>query len=159
MDGVLTDFNKRFGELFGGRPEQTEDRKVHFHDNWDAFVQGGNFGTLDMHPDATKLLEAVETLNVPVEILSSSGGRKYHDCVTLQKEAWLRNHGIEYKANIVPGGWLKANWAKPWHILIDDSEHVVEPYIDAGGTAILHYDIDVTIKKLYELHLEWVGGQ
>lgn len=159
MDGVLTDFDKRFTELFGGRPEQSEDRKEHFYTNWPAFVEGGNFGTLEMHPGAPKLLEAVRSLNVPVEILSSSGGKKYHECVTLQKEAWLRDHGIEFKPNIVPGGWLKAEWAKPWHILIDDSAHVVDPYIAAGGTAILHYDVDLTIKRLYELHLEWAGGQ
>lgn len=159
MDGVLTDFDKRFGELFGGRPEESEDRKAHFYSNWNAFVEGGNFGTLEMHPGAPKLLEAVRALNVPVEILSSSGGKKYHECVTLQKEAWLRDHGIEYKANIVPGGWLKAEWAHPWHILVDDSAHVVAPYIEAGGTAILHHDVDLTIKKLYELHLEWSNGQ
>lgn len=159
MDGVLTDFNKRFTELFGGRPEQTEDRKEHFYKNWPTFVEGGNFATLEMHPDAPRLLEVVRSLNVPVEILSSSGGKKYHECVTTQKEAWLRDHGIDYKPNIVPGGWLKAEWAKPWDILIDDSAHVVEPYIKAGGTAILHYDIDVTVKKLYELHHEWITGQ
>ena len=71
----------------------------------------------------------------------------------------LFRSGIPYKANIVPGGSKKAAFASPWNILVDDTDHVIEKYRSAGGTAILHYDIDVTIKELSRLHLEWHGGQ
>jgi hypothetical protein len=71
----------------------------------------------------------------------------------------LCNNAISYKANVVPGGSKKAELAHPWHILVDDTERVVEKYRAAGGTAILHYDIDVTLKELSRLHLEWQGGE
>jgi hypothetical protein len=159
MDGVLTDFEKRYEELFGVRPIEVQHRTKHFWSNWQEFINGGNFKTLEKHKYADRLLEFVSTLGVPVEILSSSGGQQNHECVTTQKVAWLCNHGIPYKANIVPGGSKKAEYAHPWHILVDDTQHVVEKYRAAGGTAVLHYDIDTTIAELSKLYLEWRGGE
>ena len=37
--------------------------------------------------------------------------------------------------------------------------NVVEKYRAAGGTAILHHDVDVTIRELSRLYLEWQGGE
>jgi len=161
LDGVLANFDKQYAILYGERPRDVEKRTKHFYDNWDDFVLGGNFAKLEMLPGAHKLITAVKSIGVPVEILSSSGGPKHHICVTTQKLAWLRDNGIDFKPNIVPGGWRKAEYAQPWHVLVDDSAHVIEPYRKAGGTAILHSDetVDETVKKLYDLHLEWVGGQ
>jgi hypothetical protein len=159
MDGVLTDFEKRYDELFGVRPEEVKARTKHFWSNWKAFIEGENFKTLEKHKDADTLLHFVHELRVPIEILSSSGGEQFHAEVTSQKIEWLCNNGIPYKANIVPGGSKKAELAKPWHILVDDTAHVVEKYRAAGGTAILHYDISVTLKELSRLHLEWQGGE
>ena len=159
MDGVLTDFEKKYEELFGVRPKEVSGRTKHFWENWDTFVKGGNFVHLEKHEGADKLLTFVNMLGVPVEILSSSGGQTHHEYVTTQKIAWLCNHGIPFKANIVPGGSKKALYAKPWNILVDDTDRVVEEYRAAGGTAILHYDVDVTIRELSRLHLEWQGGE
>lgn len=159
MDGVLTDFEKRYEELFGIRPAEVQSRTKHFWDNWQEFIRGGNFKTLEKHKGADALLSYVSSLGVPVEILSSSGGEQNHECVTTQKIAWLCNNGIPYKANIVPGGSKKASYAHPWHILVDDTERVVEKYRAAGGTAVLHHDVDETISQLSKLYLEWRGGQ
>jgi hypothetical protein len=148
MDGVLTDFEKRYDELFGVRPSEAQARTSHFWRFFEEFITTGQFKTLEKHKDADKLLHFVHTLGVPVEILSSSGGPKHHDCVVAQKEAWLRNNGITYKANIVPGGSKKAELAHPWHILVDDTLHVIEKYRAAGGTAVHHYDINVTLNEL-----------
>lgn len=159
MDGVLTDFEKRYEELFGVRPVEVKHRTKHFWDNWEAFIKGKNFKTLDKHKGADELLAFVKTLDVPVEILTSSGGKEFHEEVEAQKIVWLCDNGIPYKANVVPGGKKKAEFAGPWNILVDDTEHVVENYRAAGGTAILHYDADVTIRELSRLYLEWQGGQ
>lgn len=159
MDGVLTDFEKRYDELFGVRPEEIKARTKHFWSNWKTFIEGENFKTLEKHKDADTLLHFVHELRVPVEILSSSGGHEFHDTVTSQKIEWLCNNTIPYKANIVPGGSKKAELAHPWHILVDDTARVVEKYRAAGGTAILHYDINITLKELSRLHLEWRGGE
>jgi len=159
MDGVLTNFEKRYDELFGIRPSEQNARTSHFWRHFEQFIVEGNFRTLEKHPDADKLLQFVHEMRVPVEILTSSGGEKYHEQVTQDKITWLCNNGIPYKANVVPGGSKKAMFADPWHILIDDTPHVVEKYRAAGGTAILHYDINVTLKELAQLHLEWQGGE
>ena len=159
LDGVLADFDKQYTKLFGDWPEDVDKRHKHFYKHWDEFASGDNFEKLELLPDATILLKAVDTLKVPVEILSSSSGGKYHEDVTKQKLIWLKKHNINYKANIVKSGEDKAKFAAPWNILIDDTPLVVEAYRKAGGTAILHKNAHDTIKKLYELYLEWMGGQ
>jgi hypothetical protein len=159
MDGVLANFDKQYELLFGVRPKEVSKRAKHFSENWDAFVIGNNFTKLDLFPGAAKLMAYADSLHVPVEILSSSGGTKWHFKVSAQKHEWLRDHGIKYKVNIVPGGHKKAEFAGPWNILIDDTLRVVENYRKAGGTAILHTDADKTIAELSKLYLEYQGGQ
>lgn len=159
MDGVLTDFEKRYIELYGARPIDVNTNTTHFWRHFDEFITTGQFKTLEKHKDADKLLQFVHELRVPVEILTSSGGEQHHECVTAQKEAWLRNNSITYKANVVPGGSKKAAFAHPWHILVDDTQHVVEKYRANGGTAILHYDIEVTLNQLAKLHTLWLKDE
>jgi len=159
MDGVITDFVTQYESLFGKRPSDNSQREKEFSNNWDVYVTGGNFVKQPKMPDADKLLKYINGLNVTIEMLSSSGGEKYHECVVAQKMAWLRNNGIMYKANIVTNGSKKAEFASPWNILIDDTEDVVQNYRSAGGTAILHRDAYSTIKELSLLVLEWNGGQ
>ena len=159
MDGVLADFAGRYFELYGVRPGETRAQKEHFWKNWRNFVEGKNFETLELNEGAVELLAYVASLDVPVEILSSSGGGDLHDVVVPQKLKWLESKGIPYKANIVPGGAKKAAFATPWNILVDDTERVVNTYRAAGGPAILHKGTSDTIKQLSKFHLEWRGGQ
>ena len=150
MDGVIANFEKRYHELFNQSPEEGRDRKE-FGKNWPVFVQGGNFSTLDKWPGADELLKVVHDYHkkgVKVEILSSSGGEKFHGEVTAQKLKWLRKHGITYKANIVPGRKHKKDWADANSILIDDTPDVIDDFNKAGGIGILHKDLGETLKKL-----------
>jgi predicted secreted acid phosphatase len=150
LDGVLCDFEKRYTELFDSTPKEARDRKE-FHPNWKTFVKEKNFEKLDWFPGGKELLKYVESLNVPIEILSSSGGEKFHGEVTAQKIHWLRNHGISYKANIVSGRKKKKEFAEPNAILIDDTEDVIDDFNNAGGIGILHKDSGKTIEKLKAL--------
>lgn len=159
MDGVLADFNKEYERMFGPRPESIDERSTHFYQNWDEFITSGGFSRLDKLASADELLKFVRSLNVPIEILSSSGGEKYHELVVNQKVRWLKSNGIEYVANIVPGGDKKAHFAHPWNILVDDTEHVIKNYRKAGGTAVHHKEIGDTLAQLSKLYLEWQGGQ
>lgn len=150
MDGVIANFEKRYYELFSQTPEEGRDRKQ-FSTNWPVFVLGGNFANLEKWPGADELLKVVEDYHnkgVKVEILSSSGGEKFHEEVTAQKLSWLRNHGITYKANIVPGRKHKRDWANADSILIDDTPDVIEAFNKAGGIGILHKDLGETLKTL-----------
>lgn len=154
MDGVFADFEKRYHELFDSSPSESRDRKE-FGKNWTQFVLGKNFETLDKWPGGDELLAFIKDISakhgIEVEMLSSSGGEKYHGEVTAQKIIWLRKHDIPYKANIVPGRKLKKNYATPDTVLIDDTEDVISDFNRAGGIGILHKDVKDTIKKLKEL--------
>lgn len=150
MDGVLSAYHKRWWELFGEVPLRVmETDKALFNKHWDEMVSGKNFETLEMLPGAQKLLDAVKSYGVPWEILSSGGTSRYEE-VKQQKITWLRNHGIDAPVNIVRKGPLKAEFADYWHILVDDTKHVVDAYGAAGGRYIHHKDdtVDETIAML-----------
>jgi hypothetical protein len=88
---------------------------------------------------------------VEVEILSSSGGQKYHREVAEQKIEWLADKGIPFKANIVSGRKAKAEYATPESILIDDTHDVIQGFIAAGGIGVHHKDIGNTLMMLDKL--------
>ena len=147
MDGVLCDFDQRWQLLFGETPAQTR-AKNKFSPNWDIFVTTEQFATLDPFPGWINLLSAVNSYNVNLEILSSSGGEKFHTEVTAQKKKWLNEHGINIPVNIVPGRRLKSQYATANTLLIDDTPDVIMGFHEAGGYAIQHDSAERTIKML-----------
>ena len=149
LDGVVANFDKRWLELFNETPGSSRNRK-HFSPNWEQFIRNGNFATLDLFPGAEYLLEFVRSVDhmVNVEILSSSGGKTFHNEVAIQKNEWLMKLDVSYTRNFVPGRILKRNYATPDSILVDDTEDVIEEFNKAGGIGILHRDASVTIELL-----------
>jgi phosphoglycolate phosphatase-like HAD superfamily hydrolase len=155
MDGVLCDFEERYSKLFNETPSATRDKK-NFSPNWRKFVKGENFSTLKWYPGGRELLSFIRNYPVEVQILSSSGGEKFHDEVTAQKVKWLQDNEIDYEPNIVPGRGLKKDYARPDVILIDDTESNIDDFNAAGGYGILHKDVEKTkemLKKLLESSL------
>ena len=151
MDGVLCDFEKRFTELYGKDALGSRDRK-NFTTNWPNFIMDGNFESLEWFPGGKELLDFIQNeTDWEVEILSSSGGEKFHTEVAAQKVVWLCNNGIPYKANIVPGRKHKTAYATPETILIDDTEDIIVNFNAAGGLGILHKDANETLAKLRTL--------
>lgn len=152
MDGVLTNFNKKFEELFGEfGPDRSVGRK-HFLKHWSSFIEQKAFEDLEILPGAVAILDKISNLTVDVEILSSSGGPEFHDEVERQKKVWLKNNGINFKANIVPGSDKKAAYARTNTLLIDDTEYVIDSFRKAGGM-VIHHDhlfIDITLKSIEE---------
>jgi hypothetical protein len=147
MDGVLCDFEKRYTELYNEAPNSSRDKK-NWSKNWTDFIMTKQFETLDIFPGAIELLRYVRRTELPIEILTSSGGVKYHDLVAEQKDIWLKKQGLAYKRNVVPGRGLKASYATPNTILIDDTEDVIVAFNKAGGIGILHKDIGKTLQTL-----------
>jgi hypothetical protein len=88
--------------------------------------------------------------NLDVEILSSSGGNKYHDLVVEQKNNWIKTFNLpeQWKVNIVAGRKKKAEFATPDSVLIDDTLDVIEAFNKAGGIGIHHKDVGNTIMLL-----------
>jgi len=151
MDGVLCNFEKRFTELYGKDALGARDRK-NFTTNWPNFIMDGNFESLEWFPGGKELLDFIQNeTDWEVEILSSSGGEKFHSEVAAQKVVWLCDKGIPYKANIVPGRKHKTAYATPETILIDDTEDIIVNFNAAGGVGILHKDINETLAKLRTL--------
>ena len=151
MDGVLCNFEKRFTELYGKDALGSRDRK-NFTTNWPNFIMDGNFESLEWFPGGKELLDFIQNeTDWEVEILSSSGGEKFHSEVAAQKVVWLCNNGILYKANIVPGRKHKTAYATPETILIDDTEDIIVNFNAAGGLGILHKDANETLAKLRTL--------
>ena len=151
MDGVLCNFEKRFTELYGKDALGARDRK-NFTTNWPNFIMDGNFENLEWFPGGKELLDFIQNeTDWEVEILSSSGGEKFHSEVAAQKVVWLCNNGIPYKANIVPGRKHKTAYATPETILIDDTEDIIVNFNAAGGLGILHKDTNETLAKLRTL--------
>mgnify|MGYP003704745661 CR=1 FL=1 len=147
MDGVISNFMKRYEELYHEFPDRHTNSKE-FGENFENFIKTGNFATLDLMPDAKALLSYLRTLKVPIEILSSTGMKKNHTEVSRQKEIWLNKHKIAYPTNFVAGKQLKKNYADATSIIIDDTPSVIEQWRQAGGVAILHTDADTTIAIL-----------
>jgi hypothetical protein len=162
MDGVLSDFNKRYKEVFKQKALSSRERGEKHDDKWNQFVEGKNFETLDWYPGGQELLKYIISLDIPVEILSSSGGRMHHEEVKRQKKVWLKSHNIDFLANIVPGRHLKANYAKSDIILIDDTQDVIDDFNTAGGIGILHKDtaktIDIVQSVLDDTYIKVYNG-
>ena len=152
MDGVLCDFEKRYIELFNDSPEGEDRANKNRSKNWDHFVETEQFKTLDWFPGGQELLNYVEDLNVPIEILSSTGGPKYHAEVRGQKYYWLNANKVWVDSkNIVPGRRIKRFFSFPGNILIHDTLDVVDEFNQYGGKAILHRNTKETIKALESL--------
>jgi hypothetical protein len=155
MDGVLCDFHKRYHEMFhyepGGEGLENERDRKEFSPNWKKFIETKQFATLDWFPGGKELIQYVDSLGVQVEILSSSGGIRNHTEVRDQKTEWLRNNGLNYPVNIVPGRRIKKYFSYHNNVLIDDTLDVIESFNEGPGVAILHKDVNVTIQELQSI--------
>ena len=96
-------------------------------------------------PDARKLLDFLDVLNIPKEILSSTARVETHSIIAPQKARWLAAHNIAYKQNFVPGKGHKYKYATPNSIIIDDTKSVIEDWNKAGGIGIHHMNSEYTI--------------
>jgi hypothetical protein len=101
-----------------------------------------------LYPGALDLISYLNSVNIPKEILSSTGYDRVLREVSLQKQEWLHKHGIDYKANFVPGKKFKYKYATPNSIIIDDTVSVIDDWNKAGGIGILHKDVISTVSTL-----------
>lgn len=152
MDGVLSDFDKRYFELFGVPSLHLREIGKHkeYRKNWKQFVEGDNFTLLDFAPGAQELIFFLNSLKVEKVILSSSAGFEFYENILMQKITWLKKRGINWAPIIVPGKRYKKGFANRESILIDDTSANIMDFIEAGGNAVLHKDYKHTINKVTE---------
>lgn len=147
MDGVISDWELQFKRYSGGVPVETYDAE-HGKKNRFKFVDKNcpeYYSSMPWMKDGRLLYNFVS--NLPVEILSHAPTNLAY----VGKKQWLANNNIDIKANLVPHRNLKAKFATPDSILIDDREDNVNDFIKAGGKAILHKSAIDTINKLKEM--------
>lgn len=156
LDGVLVNFPKKALEVAGVLPDHKPENKELRRDFWKAIgahVRAGNKFFEDMEPldDAFVLWEFLKTLEVPKVICSATG---HLVGASEEKRAWVRahlGHETANSARFVRDGHLKAQYATPTTILIDDRPKVLAPFIEAGGIGILHTSAESTIAQLKEI--------
>jgi hypothetical protein len=151
MDGVICDFQNRYKKLFDSLPERDDKTKT-FHKNFDKFIEGRNFATLEMMEGSITLIHTLEKLyeeqGIVTEILSSTASEKRHETIKEQKEEWLKTHGITFKQNFVPGKSLKYLFAEQTALIIDDTVSVIDDWRRHGGQAIWHNNVPATLAML-----------
>lgn len=146
MDGVLSDFENRYRELFNHEPGEKRDDK--FSDRWRLFIDGNNFATLETFPGYKELLTYLDSIPLQKAILSSTGGFNDHNNICKQKTKWLKDHNINYPAIFVPGKQFKSGYANSKSVLIDDTLSIITSFSKAGGSAIHHIDVNETINYM-----------
>jgi len=148
MDSVICDFDKRYIELYG---EKSAKMTVKSEKQFQEFINGQNFATLDLYPGALSLLKFLRSLPIPVDMLSSSASPEYHEEISRQKKIWLDTHQITFHPIFVPGKHLKAQYATPNSILIDDDDQNIKDWNAAGGIGVLHKNelSTICILKMY----------
>ena len=146
MDGVIANFEKCYSERYGYISETQ--RRTQFITNFIDFIATKQFETLELLPDGQLLIDALNSLDIPKEILSSYAHENNELTVPPQKEFWLAKHNITWPQNFVPGKDHKYKWARPDTIIIDDTLSVIEDWRRAGGIAIHHTDAATTLVEL-----------
>ena len=154
LDGVLADFpgavKERFGREIHEIPKNVLWSKIqHYNDNHEPW-----FYSLPKMRDADILWGYLTENFKNVEILSASGTTPRD--APGQKKAWVGNHfGWDVRTNIVSSASEKAAFAKPNALLIDDTARAVNPFIKAGGIAVLHTSARSTISALNVMVDDW----
>lgn len=147
MDGVIADFHNRYTERYRMTPERA-DNSGEFGKLFAKFIADREFATLDLMEDANELLNFLNKIKVPKEILSSTARVEHHSSISAQKDEWLKHHNINYVQNFVPGKHLKYRFATQNSIIIDDTQSVINDWNKAGGIGIHHTSANYTIAML-----------
>ena len=149
MDGVLTDFKKRFMKYSTLTPEEYRDQ----YDNdrfWNLIKKGGvgYWAGMDWMPDGKRLWSFVKHLNPT--ILSAPSREEESK---IGKRLWIKRHIPGTKTILTPAA-MKQNHSGENRILIDDTARNIADWESQGGIGILHTDAFSTIAKLKEIGYE-----
>jgi len=149
MDGVLTDFDKRF-EYFGGLTPDEYQAKFSKSQFWKLIDDKVGFefwAKMPWIPDGKQLWSYIEKykpmlLSAPSQKPSSRYG----------KRVWV-NDNLPGVKLILAKRENKQDYSKPNRILIDDRADNIEEWKSKGGIGILHTSAADTIEKLKQIGL------
>ena len=152
MDGVITDFDKRFTDLAGMGPREYESSfgKDKFWDFIDSKEKGGGVGFwvgMPWMPGGPELYNRVSQYD---HALLSSPSRS--ESSRIGKHQWKKKYTPSSKL-ILALARNKQNYADGNNILIDDRESNIRQWREAGGIGILYKSADQVNKELDKLGL------
>lgn len=129
LDGLFSDFEEGFKKVSGYYPKEVAKGKL-----WGTIHRAEHFFyNLPMIKESKKLWQVVEPTD-PIFLTglpSSAQGKE-------DKIRWVHKHyGDQYEVIVVPKK-EKRNYAKPNHILIDDTHSNVNEWNADGGIGIFH---------------------
>jgi 5'(3')-deoxyribonucleotidase len=150
MDGVIADFSAGAYEVLGKSKDQVSTsqfwKEISRHDKHVSPF----FENLPVMNDAHELMNFVTSNFERYYILTASGYTPKN--VDEQKRRWVAKvFSPVLKVNVVKKSADKAQFANPNTVLIDDRRKAVDPFLAAGGKAILHTDAKSTIEQLKKL--------
>lgn len=162
MDGVLSDFARKVAEITKAIPsdklssikridESILDKKrmwgaINYYDSHTPF-----FYSLDKLHDADLLMEFLfKHFSKDQLMILTASGTSPKDA-DMQKKRWIKKHYGDLKVEVVTKSKDKATFASENHILIDDRDKSIAPWVEAGGIGILHLDSISTIEKIKEI--------
>ncbi|MCK9369633.1 hypothetical protein M0R04_06975 [Candidatus Dojkabacteria bacterium] len=157
LDGCLTDFPKFCKEHIGIMPRDIDTDKALKRDFWKRvrrWIENGNkfFEDMDPMPDAHILWDYIKKYDPTVLTAIGSACKG----ASGEKLSWVRKHLGSRAAStaiMVQTSADKAQYAKPYCVLIDDREKSIDPWRAAGGIGILHVSALDTVAQLKKLGL------
>jgi len=110
----------------------------------------GYFENLELMPGAIEMVEQIISLTGKLPNILTAPISSNQNC-QIEKKNWIDNHfSGKYNQFICTAN--KQEYAKNRkNILIDDRPKYVDPFRKNGGTAILHFDTNDTVKKLKDI--------
>jgi len=148
LDGVFADFQSSF-ERHCGFPYYSDPQRA-----WKILE---NVDRLFLHlaplPNAEQFYHDIKSLGVPIEFLTAMPQLTKKLATTpTDKKLWVSTV-LDPKAKVTcVANWShKQNFARPDHVLIDDSKRNIDQWIARGGIGIWHTDQKETMHRLKEL--------
>lgn len=146
MDGVITDFIKKYKETTGIDPSEHTSSKKSF---WDPIDKAGYdyWAEMEWMPDGKQLWSYIKKY-IP-EMLSSPSRQ---NSSRVGKTDWVKRE-LPGTRLILRSSKHKKEFAEPNSILIDDRVSNIDDWNESGGIGILHTSTENTIKELKKLGL------
>ena len=153
MDGVLTNFEKRFEHFAGMKPNEYESKHgtPAFWELIDNKIGVRFWVGMDWMPQGKKLWDFISPYQP--DLLTSPSR---HDTSRLGKNLWVKNNLNPKPKTIFAYSADKQRYANENSILIDDKKSNIDEWAAKGGIAIRCKDgnVDHVIEKLRELGYE-----
>ena len=153
MDGVLTDFEKRFDHFTGMKPKEYENRfgTAAFWELIDGKIGVKFWVGMDWMPQGQRLWDFIKPYQP--DLLTSPSR---NNTSRLGKNLWVRNNLNPKPKTIFAYSKDKQRYSKENAILIDDKKSNINEWTAKGGIAIRCKDgnVDHVIDKLKELGYE-----